>query len=33
MFVEAPSFPIALSYGATGGPVYSTDLVHALIRL
>jgi uncharacterized protein (TIGR02217 family) len=27
MFVEAPSFPIALSYGATGGPVYSTDLV------
>jgi uncharacterized protein (TIGR02217 family) len=27
MFVEAPSFPLALSYGATGGPVYSTDLV------
>lgn len=27
MFVESPSFPIALSYGATGGPVYSTDLV------
>lgn len=27
MFVEQPSFPLALSYGATGGPVYSTDLV------
>lgn len=27
MFVEAPSFPLALAYGATGGPVYSTDLV------
>lgn len=27
MFVESPSFPLALSYGATGGPVYSTDLV------
>ena len=26
-FIEAPSFPLALSYGATGGPVYSTDLV------
>ena len=27
MFIEAPSFPLALSYGATGGPGYSTDLV------
>ena len=27
MFVEAPSFPLALAYGATGGPVFSTDLV------
>jgi uncharacterized protein (TIGR02217 family) len=27
VFVEAPSFPLALAYGATGGPVYSTDLV------
>lgn len=30
MFVESPSFPIALSYGATGGPVYSTDLIMRL---
>ena len=30
MFVESPSFPLALSYGATGGPVYSTDLVMRL---
>jgi uncharacterized protein (TIGR02217 family) len=27
MFVEAPSFPTPLSYGATGGPGYSTDIV------
>jgi uncharacterized protein (TIGR02217 family) len=27
VFVESPSFPLALAYGATGGPVYSTDLV------
>ena len=27
MFIEAPSFPLALAYGATGGPAYSTDLV------
>jgi uncharacterized protein (TIGR02217 family) len=27
MFVEAPSFPLVLSYGATGGPGYSTDIV------
>lgn len=28
MFVESPSFPMVLSLGATGGPGYSTDIVH-----
>jgi uncharacterized protein (TIGR02217 family) len=27
MFVEAPSFPAALAYGATGGPRYNTDVL------
>jgi uncharacterized protein (TIGR02217 family) len=27
MFIEAPSFPTVLSFGASGGPVYHTDIV------